>query len=47
MDETELNQLADFLSIALEEMEHGNYEVAQDFVEDVYADLLEEAESGE
>jgi len=43
MDETELNQLADFLSIALEEMERENYEVAEDFVGDVYADLLEAA----
>jgi len=43
MDETELNQLADFLNIAVEEMERENYEVAQDFVEDVCADLMEEA----
>jgi len=44
MDETELTQNADFLSIALEEMEHGNYEVAQDFVGDVYENLLEAAD---
>lgn len=44
MNETEITQLADFLSIALEEMEHGNYETAQDFVEDVYGDLMEEVD---
>lgn len=44
MDETELTQLADFLSIALEEMEHENYDVAQDFVEDVYSDILDEVD---
>lgn len=44
MDETELNQNADFLSIALEEMERGNHDVAQDFVEDVYSNLLEAAD---
>lgn len=43
MDETELNQNADFLSIALEEMERGNYEVAEDFVGDVYSNLLQAA----
>jgi hypothetical protein len=42
MNETELTQLADFLSIALEEMEHGNYEVAEDFVQDVYGDIQDE-----
>ena len=44
MDETELNQNADFLSIALEEMEHENYEVAADFVGDVYENLLQAAD---
>lgn len=34
--------MAEFLSIALEEMEHENYEVAQDFVEDVHGDIQEE-----
>ena len=41
MDETELGQNADFLSIAVEEMDRGNYEVAQGFVEDVYSNLLD------
>lgn len=44
MDETELMQNADFLSIAVEQMEKGNYDVAQDFVEDVYANLQAELE---
>lgn len=43
MDETELNQNADFLSIALEEIEHGNYESAAEFVGDVQESLLEAA----
>lgn len=43
MDETELNQNADFLSIALEEMERENYEVAADFVGDVQSNLMEAA----
>lgn len=42
MDETELLHCIDFLSIAIDEMEHENYDVAQDFVEDVYANLQEE-----
>lgn len=42
MDESELLRNADFLSIALEEMEHENYEVAEDFVEDVYNNILTE-----
>lgn len=42
MDETELSQNADFLSIALEEMDRGNGEVARGFVEDVYENLMEE-----
>lgn len=44
MDETELTQNADFLSIALEEMEHGNYEIAAEFVGDVQENLLEAAD---
>lgn len=42
MDNTELSQNADFLSIALEQIDAGNYEVAREFVEDVYGNLLEE-----
>lgn len=42
MNETELSNCIDFLDIAVEEMEHGNYETAQEFVEDVYAMLLEQ-----
>jgi hypothetical protein len=34
--------MADFLSIAVEQLEAGNHEVAQDFVEDVYATVQEE-----
>jgi hypothetical protein len=41
MDETKRNQLADFLSIALEEMEQENYDVAEDFVSDVQQELYE------
>jgi len=42
MDETECVRNADFLSIALEEIEHGNYETAKEFVGDVQENLLEE-----
>ena len=42
MDETELSQNADFLSIALEQIDAGNYEVAREFIEDVYSNLLKE-----
>lgn len=42
MDDEDLNRNADFLSIALEEMEHGNYETAQGFVEDVLENLQEQ-----
>jgi hypothetical protein len=44
MDETECAQMADFLSIALEEMERDNTESARYFVEDVYAELMEAAD---
>lgn len=44
MSQTVIRQSVDFLSIALEEMEKENYEVAQDFVEDVMGDLQEEVE---
>lgn len=44
MSQTVIRQSVDFLSIALEEMEKENYEVAQDFVEDVMGDLQEELE---
>lgn len=42
MDEADRINCIDFLDIAVEEMEHGNYETAQEFVEDVYAILQEE-----
>ena len=42
MDNTKLSQNADFLSIALEQMDAGNDDVAKEFVEDVYENLLEE-----
>lgn len=42
MNATELQHNADFLSIALEEMEAGNYESAEEFVQDVYANMLED-----
>ena len=41
MNDKELIRSADFLSIALEEIEHGNYDVATEFVEDVQKSLLE------
>jgi hypothetical protein len=44
MNDTELVQNADFLGIALEEIEHGNYEVAADFIGDVQENLLEAAD---
>lgn len=44
MNDKELIQNADFLSIALEEIEHGNYDVAADFVGDVQKSLLEAAD---
>lgn len=40
MDDTELKQNADFLSIALEEMDENS--AAYEFVEDVYNSLLDE-----
>lgn len=40
MDENELKQNADFLSIALEEMDSDS--VAYEFVEDVYENMLED-----
>ena len=43
MNDKELIQNADFLSIALEEIEHGNYDVAADFVGDVQQNLLKVA----
>jgi len=42
MDEIELLQNADFLQIAMEEMDEDS--VAFGFVEDVYQNLLEEAD---
>lgn len=41
MDDVELKQTADFLSIALECLESGSHDVAIDFIEDV-ADQLED-----
>lgn len=35
MNETELTQMADFLNIAIEQIDRRNKEVAADFVEDV------------
>lgn len=42
MDETKLAQCIDFLDIAVEQMEAGDYETAKGFVEDVYSMLEEE-----
>lgn len=44
MEESEIRTNVDFLSIALEEMDNGNHEIAQEFVEDVYTNLLDELE---
>jgi len=44
MNKKESLQNADFLSIALEEMEQENYDTAEDFVQAVYENLLEHAE---
>lgn len=44
MNDSECVQNADFLSIALEEIEHGNYESAADFVGDVQQNLIEAAD---
>jgi hypothetical protein len=44
MDEITVIQNADFLSIAMEQFDGGNYEVAEDFVSDVRASLLNDAE---
>lgn len=44
MDQNELKTNADFLSIALEELDAGNAESARGFVEDVYNNLLDEIE---
>jgi hypothetical protein len=45
MDEITVIQNADFLSIALEQFDGENHEVAEDFVSDVRASLLNDAES--
>lgn len=42
MNEDKLSRVADFQSIAVEEMEKGNYEVAQEFAEDVLEMLQED-----
>jgi DNA-directed RNA polymerase subunit K/omega len=44
MDETESKQNVDFLSIALEEIEAGNYETAKEFIGEVSENLKEEYE---
>lgn len=44
MNKEELTQIADFLSIALEEMEYENYDSAKDFVEYVSEMVENEAE---
>jgi hypothetical protein len=44
MDEKELLQNADFLDIAMEQMEDDT--VAYEFVEDVYGNLVEAANEG-
>jgi|APHM01.1.fsa_nt_gi hypothetical protein len=45
MEETKLTRLVDFQSIAVEELEKGNEEVALDFAQDVLEQLQEEVES--
>ena len=47
MDNTELALNADFLSIALEQIDAGNYDVARGFVEDVYGNLLEQIDEND
>lgn len=44
MDRVTLSQNADFLQIALEEMENGNDETAREFVEEVYQNMVDELE---
>lgn len=44
MNDTECVQNADFLSIALEEIEHGNYQTAIEFIGDVQQNLIEAAD---
>ena len=44
MDQDDLKINADFLSIALEEMNAENYESAEEFVGDVYENLINEIE---
>jgi len=44
MNDIECGQNADFLSIALEEFEHENYEMVADFVSDVCINLADEEE---
>ena len=42
MEETKIVQMADFLSIAIEELEGENNEIALDFIRDVHTMLLDE-----
>lgn len=44
MNDNELKTNADFLSIAIEEMNAGNTETAKEFVEDVQQNLLDEVD---
>ncbi|AGM11417.1 hypothetical protein M199_gp249 [Halogranum tailed virus 1] len=40
MNQTQIGQNADFLSIALEELDNGNGEMAKEFADDVRVNLL-------
>jgi len=44
MEDSKITRLADFQSIALEELEKGNTDMARDFMEDVLEQLQEEIE---
>lgn len=44
MENSKITRLADFQSIALEELEKGNTDIAKDFMEDVLEELQEEVE---
>ena len=47
MQDTELKQLADFLSIAMECIESGSHDVAIDFIEDVAEDVPDERQAAD
>jgi hypothetical protein len=42
MNNEKFTRMADFLSIAVEQLEAENYDVAEDFVQDVYGMVQEE-----